>query len=122
MREGRIEEPVDVQVLLNQVVGAFIVLATADLGGPESATSRMEEGNASKNEHQLGHFRQLFLGLPVPLPLITGIAVPDQAHASNVGAIQDGTHASLVATVIFIFGSIVYSLFIFQAAMEDEVG
>jgi hypothetical protein len=68
----------------------------------------------------LGHGGQLGVGLPVALPAVAGVAVPNQAHTAHSGAVQDGAQAAVVAARQLILGPVAGTLVILAPAVSDQ--
>ena len=76
----------------------------------------------SFHEQILGHGGQLVFGLPIALPAVAGVAVPDQAHAAHVGAVEDGTHAPVIAACELVLRALTDALLFLAAAVSDQRG
>lgn len=74
MRQAAVQEPVDVHVLLDEVVCPLVVFS---------------DGLAL-------HLGQLLLCLPIPPPVVPRVRVSDQAHASHLVAVEDVGQATLL--------------------------
>lgn len=74
------------------------------------------------DEQILGHGGQLGIGLPVALPAVAGVAVPNQAHAAHVGAVENGAHAALIAASWLVLGAFSKALLLLAPAVSDQRG
>jgi hypothetical protein len=79
-----------------------------------------ERDGREGHEHVLRHGRQLIFSFPIALPAVAGVTAADQAHAADVGTVEDGTQAALITTRELVFRAIAAEAILLLAATVSD--